>query len=344
MKAADDISLDIMDGEFVSLLGPSGCGKTTTLRMIAGFAIPDAGRILLKETDITNVPPHLRDIGMVFQDYALWPHMTVMQHMTFGLKLKGVPSEEMTARTKRAVSLVHLEGLERRYPKQLSGGQQQRVALARALVMEPKVLLLDEPLSNLDRKLRDAMKMELRRLQKMLGITMIFVTHDQSEALALSDKIVVMNRGAIAQIGSSEDVYENPGSVFVAGFIGSANFIECTVKSTADGYASVEVAGRYRLSVPLAAGSSFPPGVSATIFLRPSNIELAESDRGDESSLPLEQIGAVYEGSSTRVLTRIKGSQQELTLEVPSGRYNPNTDSGFFARLLKPRLLSKEAK
>ena len=224
--AVDAVTLDIAAGEFFSLLGPSGCGKTTSLRMIAGFEHPDSGRVHVGGRDITDLPVHRRDMGMVFQSYALFPHRTVAENVAFGLRMREVPKPEIARRVQAALAQVALTGLENRRPSQLSGGQQQRVALARALVVEPPVLLCDEPLGALDRKLRQQMQFELKELQKRLGVTLVFVTHDQEEALAMSDRIAVMNKGRVEQVGSPTEIYERPRTRFVADFIGEINILE----------------------------------------------------------------------------------------------------------------------
>jgi len=224
--AVDDVTLDIEAGEFFSLLGPSGCGKTTSLRMIAGFELPDSGRVHVGGRDITDLPVHKRDMGMVFQSYALFPHRTVAENVAFGLRMRDVPKPDIARRVKAALAQVALTGLEERKPGQLSGGQQQRVALARALVVEPPVLLCDEPLGALDRKLRQQMQFELKELQKRLGVTLVFVTHDQEEALAMSDRIAVMNKGRVEQVGAPTEIYERPRTRFVADFIGEINILE----------------------------------------------------------------------------------------------------------------------
>ena len=224
--AVDEVTLDIAAGEFFSLLGPSGCGKTTSLRMIAGFEHPDSGRVQVGGRDITDLPVHRRDMGMVFQSYALFPHRTVAENVAFGLRMREVPKPEIARRVQVALSQVALTGMEDRKPGQLSGGQQQRVALARALVVEPPVLLCDEPLGALDRKLRQQMQFELKELQKRLGVTLVFVTHDQEEALAMSDRIAVMNKGKVEQVGSPTEIYERPRTRFVADFIGEINILE----------------------------------------------------------------------------------------------------------------------
>ncbi len=224
--AAREVSLDIGDGEFFSFLGPSGCGKTTTLRMVAGFERPDAGRVYFDDADVTDLPPEARPVGMVFQNYALFPNMTVFGNVAFPLRLKKLPAETIKKRVGELLELVHLEGLAHRYPRELSGGQQQRVALARALAREPDVLLLDEPLSALDAKIREELRGELKRLQRRLGTTSLYVTHDQEEALALSDRIAVMHAGKIEQVGTPTEVYEHPKTLFVARFVGSSSLLE----------------------------------------------------------------------------------------------------------------------
>ena len=224
--AVDGVTLDIAAGEFFSLLGPSGCGKTTSLRMIAGFELPDSGRVHVAGRDITDLPVHKRDMGMVFQSYALFPHRTVAENVAFGLRMREVAKPDIERRVKAALAQVALTGLEERKPGQLSGGQQQRVALARALVVEPPVLLCDEPLGALDRKLRQQMQFELKELQKRLGVTLVFVTHDQEEALAMSDRIAVMNHGKVEQVGAPTEIYERPRTRFVADFIGEINILE----------------------------------------------------------------------------------------------------------------------
>jgi iron(III) transport system ATP-binding protein len=262
--AVRDVSLSVADGEFVTLLGPSGCGKTTTLRMIAGFIWPTAGRVVLNGRVLSSVeaavmlPPERRGMGMVFQSYAVWPHMTVFDNVAYPLRVAGLRREDIAARTTRALGLVHLEELAPQYPHQLSGGQQQRVALARSLVNEPAVLLLDEPLSNLDAKLREEMRFEIQDLQRRLGITVVYVTHDQDEAMVLSDRIAVMAAGRIVQVGLPEDLYERPADPFVAAFIGVANFLRGDVVGQDAGAARVRLDGlpeAQSLTVPGAAAS-----------------------------------------------------------------------------------------
>ena len=267
VRAVDGVSAEIQAGEFFALLGPSGCGKTTTLRLIAGFEQPDSGRILVAGDDITALPPHRRGMSMVFQNYALFPHRTVAENVAFGLRMRQVPRAAAAQRVADALRLVALEGLEARRPSQLSGGQQQRVALARAIVVEPAVLLCDEPLGALDKKLRQAMQFELKQLQRQLGVTLVFVTHDQEEALAMSDRVAVMRAGRIEQLGAPSELYDRPASRFVADFLGDANVIEGSVG--ADG---VLAADGMAIRVPKAA-----PGAAA-IALRPERVRLDAVD------------------------------------------------------------------
>ena len=270
--AVHDTSLDIAPGEFVTLLGPSGCGKTTTLRMIAGFESPDEGEIYLGDEAINILPPNKRDTAMVFQSYALLPHYNVFDNVAYGLKLRKVPKEEIRERVTKILELVELSGMEARMTNQLSGGQQQRVALARALVLEPSVLLFDEPLSNLDAKLRVSMRTEIRRIQHKTGITAVYVTHDQSEAMALSDRIIIMNKGVVAQMGTPQEIYYHPNSEFVADFIGEANFLKGVCKGLDGDHALLEVAGT---EVRVAAVENMKVGETYTIVLRPESAGLA---------------------------------------------------------------------
>lgn len=249
--AVDDLNLTVGKGEFISLLGPSGCGKTTTLQMIAGFVETSGGRILLDGTDLASVPPNRRGLGIVFQSYALFPHMTVAQNIAFGLEMRGVGRAERDQRTIEAMKLVGLDGFAERFPRRMSGGQQQRVALARALVIKPSLLLLDEPLSNLDAKLREEMQGELRAIQRSVGTTTILVTHDQHEAMALSDRVVVMNKGRAEQIAPPDEAYAHPATAFVANFLGKTNLLSAHV--TSEGGASVAIVGSFRLPAPSAA-------------------------------------------------------------------------------------------
>ncbi len=270
--AVDDVSLSIGDGEFFSLLGPSGCGKTTTLRMIAGFEQPDEGRILLQDDDVTTVPPSRRPLNMVFQHYALFPHMSIYDNVAFGLKVSRVPRSDHRERIDRMLRVVELEGFEKRRIRQLSGGQQQRVALARALVKEPAALLLDEPLGALDVKLRKQMQHELKRIQAELGTTFVYVTHDQEEALAMSDRIAVMNGGRVEQVGSPREIYERPATPFVADFIGSLNTLDLRADELVGSFAMMRVGEGERLIVPTEAGVK--QGDSLRIAVRPEQVQI----------------------------------------------------------------------
>jgi iron(III) transport system ATP-binding protein len=279
VTAVDNVSLTIEKGEFVTLLGPSGCGKTTTLRLIAGFEVPTRGHILLDGRSLDNVPPNRRNMAMVFQSYALFPHLTVFENIAYGLKLRKLSPAEIRRKVAEALRLTDLTGLEQRAPNQLSGGQQQRVALARALVMEPKVLLFDEPLSNLDAKLREQMRAEIRRLQQTLGITSVYVTHDQAEAMTLSDRIVVMHRGRMVQVGTADEIYRRPANAFVADFIGKANFLPTYVVGVSPGgRLDLEVLGRI---LSLALPQSTPRvGERVTLLVRPEAILIGRSGDG----------------------------------------------------------------
>ena len=265
-NAVDDVTIDIADGEFLVLLGPSGCGKTTTLRMVAGFVPPSAGKITIGERDVTVLPPWKRNCGLVFQSYALFPHLTVAENVAFSLEMRKVPPGDRAPRVAEALRLVQLSGFNERYPRQLSGGQQQRVALARALAMQPDVLLLDEPLSNLDAKLRQEVRVEIRDLQRKLGLTTIMVTHDQEEALTMADRLVVMEKGKVRQIGNQRELYEKPADRFVAGFIGRSAFL--------DGETTAPGRFRSRGGLDISVGAASGTG-AATLALRPERISVA---------------------------------------------------------------------
>lgn len=288
--AVKDTSLEIEPGSFVTLLGPSGCGKTTTLRMIAGFESPDEGEIYLGDEAINELTPNKRDTAMVFQSYALLPHYNVFDNVAYGLKLRKVPKDEIKERVMRILDLVELTGMEGRMTNQLSGGQQQRVALARALVIEPSVLLFDEPLSNLDAKLRVSMRTEIRRIQQEVGITAIYVTHDQSEAMALSDKIIIMNKGVVAQMGTPQEIYYRPNSEFVADFIGEANFLRGKMMGQAEnGHVLLDVAGN---TVSVLGREGMEQGQDYTVVLRPEAASLA-----DGGGLPCKVVLSCFMGS-----------------------------------------------
>jgi spermidine/putrescine transport system ATP-binding protein len=274
--AVDDLSLDIASGEFFSMLGPSGCGKTTTLRMIGGFEEPTRGTIYLGGRDVTDRPPYKRDVNTVFQSYALFPHLNVYENVAFGLRRRKVNGGDIKSRVAEALRLVDLTGFEKRKPAQMSGGQQQRVALARALVNHPKVLLLDEPLGALDLKLRKQMQLELKRIQQEVGITFIYVTHDQEEAMTMSDRLAVMRLGKIEQIGPPEDVYENPQTQFVAGFLGASNMLEGELKEQMDGTSTVLLAGGDAVRLP-SERAPFRTGDKVLVGVRPEKITIGRA-------------------------------------------------------------------
>jgi spermidine/putrescine transport system ATP-binding protein len=295
VNAVRGIDLAIAEGEFFSLLGPSGCGKTTTMRMIAGFEEPTQGSVFLHGVDVTGVVPNKRDVNMVFQSYALFPHMSVYENVAFGLKRKNVARAEISRRAGEMLEIVGLTGREKRRPRELSGGQQQRVALARALVNGPRALLLDEPLGALDLKLRQAMQVELKRIQREVGVTFVYVTHDQGEALAMSDRIAVMNDGAVEHLGSPREIYEHPASKFVAGFIGTSNVLSGVVSTVEDGRAVI-VPGQ----------GSVTPGHNLELSVRPEKIDLstAAPSNGDGSVVRGVVTEVVYMGTSTNYTVR----------------------------------------
>ena len=297
-----DVSLTVGRGEFITLLGPSGCGKSTLLGMIAGFVAPTAGRIIVDGADITDVEPYRRDIGMVFQSYALFPHMNVFDNVAFGLKMRGMPKAQMREEVLRAIEMMKLGGMEDRRVRQLSGGQQQRVALARAIVIRPKVLLLDEPLSALDKNLRAQMQVELSDLHSKTGLTTIFVTHDQGEALSLSDRIVVMNRGAVQQVATPIELYRTPANGFVASFIGEINALPAAPFTSRGSDIELGFGEQVRLTAPRRPEWSFAPGESVRAFIRPEHVRPRVP--GEESNVIGGTVAAhIYQGSHT--ITRI---------------------------------------
>ena len=304
--AVRDLDLAIAEGEIAALVGPSGCGKTTVLRMIAGLVEPDGGAILIGGTDVTRTPVHKRELGLVFQSYALFPHLTVFENVAFGLRRRGVGEAEIRRRVAAALDLVRLGELASRHPRQLSGGQQQRVALARSVVTEPRVLLLDEPLSNLDALLRDEMRVELRRLQQRLRITTVIVTHDQQEALTLADRVAVMNRGRIEQYASPQEVYDHPASVFVAGFVGRSNLIDVTVEASANGRLSLRAPDGMAIA---AAGPDHAPGTTLRAVLRHEKVRLGAAAPPNAANVFLAEI----------VLRAFAGAQCQYVLRLPTG-------------------------
>jgi putative spermidine/putrescine transport system ATP-binding protein len=314
--AVDDITLKVKQGEFVSLLGPSGCGKTTTLKCLAGFEEADDGRILFDGRDVAHLPPERRDIGMVFQNYALFPHMSVEQNLAFGLEMRKVSRSEIKRRVGAALELVQLFGLGKRYPRELSGGQQQRVALARALVIEPKILLLDEPLANLDAKLRDEMRTFIRELQQRVGITTIYVTHDQAEAMTMSDTVVVMFAGRIAQAANPETIYDRPANRAVADFVGQANILTCTAPDPADG-TSLKTAGGV---IPIPDALSNEKFTTIDIMARPEAIRIVEAS-DPRTHLSGRVIGRYFHGAF--VDYRIALADTVLAVQmVPPARFS----------------------
>ncbi len=327
--AVDDVTLEIGEGEFFSLLGPSGCGKTTTLRMMAGFEDPDAGRILLRGTDVTATPPNRRNVNMVFQQYELFPHMTVFENVAYGLRLKRTPRKELTERVQQMLAAVQVEDLAARGARQLSGGQQQRVALARALVNRPAVLLLDEPLSALDVKLRKQMQLELKSIQHALGTTFVYVTHDQEEALLLSDRIGIMDAGRLLQVASPREIYERPATGFVADFVGSLNVFRGVVADREGDLAYVRPSPVERLVVVAADGVA--PGGAIRLAVRPERVAIDRGSTAERSSDPPDPHWSRVEGrvteriylGRTTVLGVITGSSGRVTVErVSDGSFD----------------------
>jgi iron(III) transport system ATP-binding protein len=309
VNALQDVSVDTKEGELFLMVGPSGCGKTTALRIIAGFYKPDAGSVKFDGKEVTNLPPHKRNTGMVFQNYALWPHMNIYENVAFGLKMRKVSSNKRVERIRRVLEIVKMREYAERFPNQLSGGQQQRIALARALVIEPNVLLLDEPLSNLDAKLRVEMRSEIRRIQKELGITTIYVTHDQTEALAIADRIAVMNVGSVSQVGTPKEIYQYPQNSFVASFMGEPNVLDgqITAINKDTGLARVRIAENLTLEGRLPRDfSSYVTGDKVSCFIRPETI------LGNEES-PQKFRVKILE-------TSYQGQTENYQFELPDGR------------------------
>jgi ABC-type Fe3+/spermidine/putrescine transport system ATPase subunit len=312
VAAVDGVSLAVEDGEFMALLGPSGCGKTTLLRLIAGFMLPDAGRIFSTGRDISDLPPYRRRFGVVFQNYALFPHMTVLENVGYGLKVRGRGRAQASAQARAALDRVGLRHAEDRFPAQLSGGQQQRVALARAIVIEPELLLLDEPLSALDKNLREEMQVELRLLQQRIGIATVFVTHDQEEAMTLSDRIAVMRAGSIQQMGTPREVYDRPDSMFVATFLGTTNLLPGRVVAVEHGMVRLQVDGTV-----LSARGTGVVGEEARLAMRPESLRLS----GQGPGLPGTIKDVLFQGHRLIVLFATAGGA-ELRAFVPPGGWN----------------------
>jgi spermidine/putrescine ABC transporter ATP-binding subunit len=306
VAAVDGVSLDIRRGEFFSLLGPSGCGKTTLLRMIGGFELPTEGTIRINGADMTWTPPDRRPVNMVFQHYALFPHLTVAENVAFGLRYKGVARGDEAKRVADALALVQLSGFEKRHPHQLSGGQRQRVALARALALEPEVLLLDEPLGALDQKLRKEVQVQLKQLQRSLGITFVFVTHDQEEALTMSDRVAVMNRGCVEQMDDAARVFEKPSTEFVANFMGASNFFAARVRAAEGGAVTLALKAGGEVRIPSGGGPALQAGEDVRFVVRPEKLDLRARDLSARGvpSLPVTVEDRVYQGVSTVWIVR----------------------------------------
>ena len=310
LRAVDDMSLEVRDGELLTLLGPSGCGKTTTLRAVSGFVALDGGRIFIGRRDITDIPPERRGIGLVFQNYALWPHMTVFQNLAFGLQLKKFSKQAIKKKVEQGLATVKLAGFEGRYPRQLSGGQQQRVALARALVLEPDILLLDEPLSNLDALLREQMRFEVAQIHKQAGITSIYVTHDQTEAMVISDRIAVMDQGKVVQIGRPAEIYATPATKFVAGFMGTTTFIHGKVTEITGERIAVQTDSGLSIQ---GKGRQLAAGDEVDVAIRPENIRFLTGpadlrEQGKENTFEARITRASYVGELVDYQLDLKGS------------------------------------
>ena len=310
--AVDNLSLEVANGEFVTLLGPSGCGKTTTLRVIAGFSYPDEGEIFFGDRIMNNISPNKRNTAMCFQSYALFPHMSVWNNISFGLKMQKIPIQEQKKRVSKVMGMLGIENLEKRKPGQLSGGQQQRVALARAIVTEPQVLLFDEPLSNLDAKLRVQVRVEIREMQKRLGITTIYVTHDQDEALAISDRIVVMNQGHIEQLGDPYTIYRKPETSFVAGFIGLANIYEGTIVAKAGRKCTVE-APFGKLDIVFDAKKVPEEGKKVKFIWRPEDMKFYT--KGAPNRIKGKIMQSVFMGNITDIFMDVQGNKMRAQID-----------------------------
>lgn len=321
--AVTSVSLTIRDGEFVSLLGPSGCGKTTILRMVAGLIVPTGGRIWIDDREVTQLPTNRRNVGLVFQSYALFPHMTVFENVAFGLRRQGVNGSQLRQRVEEALANVRLTGYGDRYPHQMSGGQQQRVAVARSIAPRPSILLFDEPLSNLDASLRDEMQIELKRLQREVGITTLFVTHDQGEALSMSDRVCVIADGHVQQFATPEEIYHRPATGFVARFIGRPN----RLKGRRVGNDGVELAGGLRL--PLAHAAHLPAGPEVDVVLRQEDLQFARGEQsGHEGRITLRS----FIGARVQYVVQLPGGL-ELIVEVPSNGPDAGLELGGLVRL-----------
>lgn len=324
LNAVDHVTMQIKDGEFFSMLGSSGCGKTTSLRMIAGFEWPTEGEVYIEGKPMGHTPPFQRKVNTVFQSYALFQHMTVFQNIAFGLEMEGADKNEIEKRVKHALEMVQLTGMERRKPKQLSGGQQQRVAVARSLVKVPDVLLLDEPLGALDLKLRKEMQLELKALQQQLGITFVYVTHDQEEAMTMSDRIAVMSKGKVQQMGTPVEIYERPANHFVADFIGESNFLEGKIKSLSRNEACVFVPEWNAEVTGLAVSEGLVNGEEVTVSIRPEKIHIAEKGL-NQNSFKGKVMNTVYIGTDTHVYVDVHGKRIKVFEQNRISRLDPGS-------------------
>lgn len=326
--AIDNITFQTEPGEITAFLGPSGCGKTTTLRIISGLESPTEGRIIIDNEKVNNVPPHKRDIGLVFQDYALFPHMTVRQNIEFGLKVKDLDQKEVKERVQASLAQVNLVGKEGRYPQQLSGGEQQRVAVARTLVTQPRILLFDEPLSNLDAKLRESTRLELHNLQKALKITSIYVTHDQIEAFAIADKIMLMHKGKIEQFGTPEEIYAQPETAFAADFIGTSNILETHVKAVDNGVCTLSLGNGYEIKgYTVGKAHDITKGEMLLVMIRTQKVKMSDTrpSHTEVNVLPAKCLYKVFLGDTTRCLIEVDGirliadCESECVRGIPEG-------------------------
>ena len=343
--AVRDVSLTVEPGELVTLLGPSGCGKTTTLRVVAGFEQPDEGRVYVGEQDVTDLMVYRRSIGFVFQSYALFPHLTIFDNVAYGLRVRRLPAATIRARVGQVLELVGLPGYERRFPNQLSGGEQQRVAVARAVVVEPQLLLFDEPLSNLDAKLRVQMRAELSRLQRQLAITTVYVTHDQEEAMAISDRIAVMRQGVIAQVGTAEELYRTPRSAFVAQFIGRVNLVESRVLGATGDRVAVDLWGA---SLSVATDDAYVPGQRLFLVLRPESLTLVpESAKATEGEVVVPGVvrSRMYLGEKVEYAVEVAGTLLEAVTYDPARRrlFDVGTRVGVSCEAASVRALTAES-
>lgn len=329
IAAVDHVTMQIKNGEFFSMLGSSGCGKTTSLRMIAGFEWPSEGEVFIEGRPMGHTPPFQRKVNTVFQSYALFQHMTVYQNVAFGLEMEGADKSEIDKRVRRALDMVQLTGMERRRPKQLSGGQQQRVAVARALVKTPDVLLLDEPLGALDLKLRKEMQLELKALQQQLGITFIYVTHDQEEALTMSDRIAVMSKGRVQQLATPVEIYERPVNKFVADFIGESNFFEGRIKSVSKDEAVVQIPALNTELKGLPMSRDFVKGEDVAVSVRPEKIRIVENKAKGDGLFQAKVLASVYIGSDTHVYVDLEGIRLKVMEQNRISRLDP---SSFYSK------------